>query len=175
MKILQVIGYKNSGKTTLIEKLIKYLSEKRIRIATIKHHGHGTALAPLSKDSTDGYVSDSERFLIAGAIFSVVLSPIENRLDFSSDTVHQRIMDSHFKVDLATIDRWTIDDFLNFFMANDIDLVIVEGYKDLPYPKIIVSSDGQDIPKVLHAIDTLIGSARTVKNVMPHIDDLPSY
>ena len=33
------IGRKNSGKTTLLEKVIAYLSEKGLRIATIKHHG----------------------------------------------------------------------------------------------------------------------------------------
>lgn len=39
--ILQIVGYQNSGKTTLMEKLIQALTYEGMKVATIKHHGHG--------------------------------------------------------------------------------------------------------------------------------------
>jgi molybdopterin-guanine dinucleotide biosynthesis protein B len=42
--ILQVVGYQNSGKTTLITKLIKMLKEMSYRVGTLKHHGHDGVL-----------------------------------------------------------------------------------------------------------------------------------
>ena len=39
--IFQVVGYQNSGKTTFLNRLIEKLNGEQMRIATIKHHGHG--------------------------------------------------------------------------------------------------------------------------------------
>ncbi|MCU0489929.1 MAG: molybdopterin-guanine dinucleotide biosynthesis protein B, partial [Anaerolineales bacterium] len=38
--ILSIIGKSNSGKTTLLEKLIPELRQRGYRVATIKHHAH---------------------------------------------------------------------------------------------------------------------------------------
>jgi GTPase SAR1 family protein len=46
-----IIGAKNSGKTTLIEALIKALSERELRIATIKHTPHDHSFDTDGKDS----------------------------------------------------------------------------------------------------------------------------
>ena len=39
--ILQIVGYQNSGKTTLVGKIVHVLTESEMKVATIKHHGHG--------------------------------------------------------------------------------------------------------------------------------------
>lgn len=61
--VLQVVGYKNAGKTTFIEALLVYLQRDHYKIATIKHHGHG--------GEPDG-MTDSRRFLEKGATASLV-------------------------------------------------------------------------------------------------------
>lgn len=38
--ILQIVGMKNSGKTTLMNHAISILKERGYSVATIKHHGH---------------------------------------------------------------------------------------------------------------------------------------
>ena len=38
--IIQIVGYKNSGKTTLMAHAVSFLKEKGFTVATIKHHGH---------------------------------------------------------------------------------------------------------------------------------------
>ena len=60
------VGRSNSGKTTLIERLILELTESGYRVATIKHAGHGFDL------DTEG--KDSWRHKRAGARQVVVLS-----------------------------------------------------------------------------------------------------
>ena len=41
LNILQVVGYQNSGKTTLIEKLCQLADEEEMQLGCFKHHGHG--------------------------------------------------------------------------------------------------------------------------------------
>src|SRR2546425_248406 len=49
--ILCFVGRSNSGKTTLIERVIPVLAREGYRIATIKHAGHGFDLDTEGKDS----------------------------------------------------------------------------------------------------------------------------
>ncbi|MCP4728353.1 MAG: bifunctional molybdopterin-guanine dinucleotide biosynthesis protein MobB/molybdopterin molybdotransferase MoeA, partial [bacterium] len=39
--LIAITGKKNSGKTTVIESLIRLLTEKGWRVGTVKHHHHG--------------------------------------------------------------------------------------------------------------------------------------
>ena len=52
MKTLQVVGFKNSGKTTLIARWIRLLKNKGLTVAVLKHHGHGGQPA-MPNPSTD--------------------------------------------------------------------------------------------------------------------------
>ena len=38
--ILQIVGFKDSGKTTLLQQSITFLKSQGYHIVTIKHHGH---------------------------------------------------------------------------------------------------------------------------------------
>lgn len=40
-KVYQIVGFQNSGKTTLMESIINYWSKHDLKVGTIKHHGHG--------------------------------------------------------------------------------------------------------------------------------------
>lgn len=64
-KILQIVGYQNSGKTTLMEQLIKQATMEGLRVGTIKHHGHGGV--PTIETS-----KDSSRHEQAGAVVTAV-------------------------------------------------------------------------------------------------------
>jgi molybdopterin-guanine dinucleotide biosynthesis protein MobB len=69
LPILSIIGKSNSGKTTLIEKLIRELRQRGYRVATIKHHVHTDAW------SFDAPGKDSYRHAQAGAEKVVLISP----------------------------------------------------------------------------------------------------
>ena len=62
--VIAVSGVKNSGKTTLIERLIPYLQYYGLQVAVIKHDGHS-----FQADPSD---TDTGRFVQAGAIGTAI-------------------------------------------------------------------------------------------------------
>lgn len=112
-RVLQIVGYQNSGKTTLAEKMIAYASEQGLRVGAIKHHGHGGApLSNLPKDST--------RHAQAGALVSAVEGEGVVQLQLAAHTV-----------DLAALLALYETAFLTNF-------TIVEGYKSECYQKVVL-------------------------------------
>ncbi|MFB9859551.1 molybdopterin-guanine dinucleotide biosynthesis protein B [Salinicoccus siamensis] len=65
MKILQITGFKNTGKTTLILKLVKRLKQQQQKVAVIKHHH-------LEEEAGS---TDTERFLLEGADTTILNTP----------------------------------------------------------------------------------------------------
>ena len=92
-------GFSGSGKTTIIEKIVKILSKKGFKVATVKHDVHGLEI---DKEGKDSY-----RFSKAGAITSVVSSK-----DIT-------VFKEHRELDL--------NDILN--RIKNVDIILIEGYK----------------------------------------------
>lgn len=117
--VFQVVGYQNSGKTTLSLKLIQHLAAVGIKVATIKHHGHGGK--PDVKES-----KDSGRNIAAGAAVTVVEG--EGRLLIQAEQEH-----------------WSLKDeieMLNFFKP---DVILIEGHKNEKYPKAVILRNEGDL------------------------------
>jgi molybdopterin-guanine dinucleotide biosynthesis adapter protein len=117
--VLSIAGRSNTGKTTLIEKLIPLLNSKGIRVATIKHHNHDFEI--------DHEGKDTYRHKRAGAKLAMIVAP--GKLAFVED------------LDGAL----SLDEILNRYIR-DVDLVIIEGYKKEPGPKIEVYRCQPDLP-----------------------------
>jgi len=110
VKIIPVVGSKNSGKTTFLEKLIPELKKRGYRLAVVKHDVHGFDI--------DHEGKDTYRLKQAGADAVLISSP-------------QKIaMVKDIDVELE------LDKLANEFA--DFDLVLTEGYKRFPLPKIEV-------------------------------------
>lgn len=109
--IISVVGLVKSGKTTFIEALVKELSRRDYRVGTLKHTSHSFDMDSEGKDSYRLKQSGS----IVGGVFTDDGIGIVRDLDSRQD-----------------LDRIIADVF------NDMDLVIIEGYKLGKYPKIIV-------------------------------------
>jgi molybdopterin-guanine dinucleotide biosynthesis protein B len=107
--IICIAGRSQTGKTTLIEKLIPVLKERGYRIGTIKHSHHIFEMDKTGKDSW--------RHKDAGAETVIIASP--------------------GKIAMVKNDHdGSLDSLVNFF--SDMDLVITEGYKGEKKPKIEV-------------------------------------
>lgn len=107
--VVSIVGRSQSGKTTLIEKLIPEFKRRGYTIGTIKHSHHNPDIDRSGKDSS--------RHKSAGA-----------------DTV---IFHSPGKIAMVRDDHsGDMDSLLGYF--EDIDLVITEGYKAGSKPKIEV-------------------------------------
>lgn len=117
-KILQIVGYQNSGKTTLMEQLITQAATEGFRVGTIKHHGHGGI--PMIESS-----KDSVRHEKAGA--SVTAVEGEGTLRMS---IHQS--------------NWQLADILAIYETFNMDMILIEGYKNEDYPKVVLLRQAED-------------------------------
>ncbi|WP_054958533.1 molybdopterin-guanine dinucleotide biosynthesis protein B [Paenibacillus dakarensis] len=114
--VLQIIGYKNSGKTALSCQLIAALTAKGIRVGSAKHDAHGFEL--------DDEGTDSSRHLGSGAVQTVLTSKTATRM--------MRPSEVHLE-EIAAM------------MQGTVDIIIAEGFKTAPFPKIALLRDQQDL------------------------------
>jgi molybdopterin-guanine dinucleotide biosynthesis protein B len=127
--ILSVVGRSESGKTTLLEKLIRELAGRGRRVGTIKHHYHG----PVTVDVPG---KDSWRHRQAGAQAVALVSP---------DTVFV-VRDAPGELSLES---------LTYLAFCGVDLVLTEGFKSGPMPKIEVNRQAQRAPLLCGPADRL--------------------
>ena len=110
MKIFGVTGWKNSGKTGLMERLVSEFTERGLSISTIKHAHHD---ADVDHEGTDSF-----RHRAAGAGQVVLSSP-------------QRWA---IMTELRGTPEPSLSDILK--RMDPVNLVLIEGYKSAPHPKI---------------------------------------
>ncbi|MGB4913703.1 MAG: molybdopterin-guanine dinucleotide biosynthesis protein B [Candidatus Dechloromonas phosphoritropha] len=112
MKVFGIAGYSGSGKTTLLEKLIPQFTARGLSVSVIKHAHHGFDIDRPGKDSY--------RHREAGA--SEVLLSCNDRWAL----MHERRAESDVSLDelLARL--------------APCDLVLIEGFKQEPIPKLEV-------------------------------------
>ncbi|MFI3208435.1 MAG: molybdopterin-guanine dinucleotide biosynthesis protein B [Eubacteriales bacterium] len=113
-KVLAVSGFKNSGKTTLIEKLITVFIKEGLKVATIKHDGHDFA--------GDCEGTDTYRHMQAGAMGTAIFSNNKYRI----------------------INQVTIDEKELFSAFEYADIILLEGFKYSDYPKIEIVKQGEE-------------------------------
>jgi molybdopterin-guanine dinucleotide biosynthesis protein B len=116
MKIVSIVGKKNTGKTSLTVKVIKELTQRGYNVASIKHSHHSIEM---DKENTDTWKHKQ-----AGANLVV---GVGSTTFFNARKEH----------DLNRI-LYLLKHF------DDFDFVIIEGYKSYNYPKIIPSPNVRD-------------------------------
>ncbi len=109
--VLSIVGRSNSGKTTLMEKLIAALTHRGLRVGAIKHSHHQPDMDTPGKDSW--------RHKQAGAAASLLVGPEQMLMvqDVGEDLTPRLLADRYFA---------------------GFDLLLVEGYASLPGNKIEV-------------------------------------
>jgi molybdopterin-guanine dinucleotide biosynthesis protein B len=146
--IVSFIGRSNSGKTTLIERVIPELVKAGYRVATVKHAGHGFDL------DTEG--KDSWRHKRAGASSVVVVS--KGSLALFADVS----------------DQLKVEEVRDRFLDNSYDLIIAEGWKSEGYPKIVILRD--QLGEISYSSDGLLAVVSHTLIDLPvpvlHVDDV---
>ncbi len=108
--VMSIVGYANSGKTTVMTKIISELKSRGIRVATIKHHRGDFDIDHAGKDTF--------RHMEAGATTTVLSSP--NKFAIVSKVEKEK----------------SLDELIEFI--EDVDIIITEGFKTEDKPKIEV-------------------------------------
>lgn len=110
--IVRVVGKSNSGKTTLLEKLVGELGRRGYRVGTVKHDVHGAEMDTPGKDTW--------RHAQAGAVAVALAGP--NGVAVIRREKPERSLESVAEL-----------------LGGDLDIVLAEGYKNTEGPKIEVS------------------------------------
>jgi molybdopterin-guanine dinucleotide biosynthesis protein B len=130
--VVSIVGKAGSGKTTFLEKLIRELSDRGVRVATAKHHIHDY--------ETDVPGKDSWRHARAGSVVAMVSSP--QKLSLVQRVEHEMTL-----AELAMI-------------AYDAgsDILLTEGYKREGVNRIEVSrgAQGDDLLTTAGALVALV-------------------
>ncbi|MBX0357128.1 molybdopterin-guanine dinucleotide biosynthesis protein B [Halobacillus sp. Nhm2S1] len=119
--VFQIVGYKNTGKTSLLSDLIAYGTDRGDKVAAIKHHGHEEPLKVMHLDT------DSYRLHESGAFLTGVDSP------------------RRFQLELSHEDDFPLTQLVNIYQHFSPDLIAVEGYKQEDFPKAVIIKREEDL------------------------------
>jgi molybdopterin-guanine dinucleotide biosynthesis protein B len=110
MRIIGLAGWSGSGKTTLLAKVIPSIIARGLKVSTLKHAHHAFDVDQPGKDSHTHRMAGASEVLVSSA----------NRWAL----VHELRGDAELTLE-ALLDK-----------LSPVDLVLVEGYKRQPHPKL---------------------------------------
>ena len=116
MKIIGLVGWKNSGKTYYAQEIIKKLCKKGFLVSSIKHAHHDF---DIDKPTTDSFLhrkAGSQQVIISSSKRWVKITELENHKEKN------------------------LNELIN--QLSKTDIVIVEGFKKENHPKIELIKEG---------------------------------
>ena len=146
MKIIGIAGYSGSGKTTLIEKVIPLLVAEGLRVSLVKHAHHTFDVDQPGKDSYRHRHAGAQEVLVTSSRRWVLMHELRGAAEPGLDGQLERL--------------------------SPCDLVIVEGFKHAPIPKLEVWRRVTGEP-LLHPQDkhiVAVASDAKVETKLPLLD-----
>ncbi len=140
--VFSIVGHSGAGKTTLVEKLIRELCLRGVKVATIKHAHHKVELDTPGKDSF--------RYKEAGAAMSMLLTRDELQL----------VADAREHREPAQLAQRFL---------GEADLVLAEGFSHAAGAKIEVLRRACDKPARCAIEDGLIAMVTDMEEVYPQL------
>jgi len=110
MKVYGVVGWKNAGKTTLVERLVAEICARGFSVSTVKHTHHRVDVDQQGKDSFRHRQAGARQVILASSARWAIMT------------------------ELRGAPEAPLKELLGHLAA--VDLVIVEGYKRDDHPKI---------------------------------------
>jgi len=145
MKTIAVIGWKNSGKTTLVSRLVAHLKKKKFKVGVVKHAHH---TFDIDHPNTDSY-----KIREAGSYKTTIVS--EKRLAHIEEKISPEIdIEELIKLNNGC-DILIFEGFKKIKKLSKIEVNLTKNNKDLLYKsldnvKLLVSDDMSEHPiKVL--------------------------
>ena len=139
--VYSVVAFSGTGKTTVLEKLIRIIKTRGLRVAVIKHDAHEFEIDREGKDSW--------RMTQAGADVTAVASATK-----------AAIMQNRYI---------PIEELIG--MISDVDVIITEGYKHGPWPKIALARQANGKPLPIPPEECFaVMTDFPVETTVPHLD-----
>ncbi|MEP9412374.1 MAG: molybdopterin-guanine dinucleotide biosynthesis protein B [Candidatus Brocadia sp.] len=109
--IISIVGKSNSGKTTLLVRLVRELKSRHFKVATMKHSHHSPEIDKEGKDSWLHTKAGADAVVVASQKITGIMRMTSEELPMS----------------------YIVDTYLH-----DMDIILAEGYKTQSIPKIEV-------------------------------------
>jgi molybdopterin-guanine dinucleotide biosynthesis protein B len=140
MKIISLIGFSGSGKTTFITNAIRLFKEKlNYDVAVIKYiHEH----------RVDKEEKDSNKYNEAGAIYSIVRNIYGENVIFMKKKIE-------------------LEQFVDWFVKGPfkIDLILTEGFRDLMFPTVLCLKNLEELQPQLNDNVKMISGVICLKGI----------
>jgi molybdopterin-guanine dinucleotide biosynthesis protein B len=146
MKVFGIAGYSGSGKTTLLERMIPVFILEGLRISVVKHAHHRFDVDRPGKDSYRHREAGAAEVLISGGERWVLMH------------------------ELRGAPEPTLDQLLNKF--SPCDIVLVEGFKSQPFPKLEVHRQAAGKPLLFPSDPDIVAIAtdEPLDTALPQLD-----
>ena len=131
--ILSIVGFKNAGKTTLTERLVRELVGRGLRVSTIKHAHHAFDIDHEGRDSWRHRQAGAQQVAVVSGARIAFVEELRGRPEPSLDAIIERM--------------------------EPCDLLITEGYKWEKHPKIEVRNLADQQPELAGNDPTVIALA----------------
>ena len=118
MKIIGIVGWKNSGKTYFASKIINKLKIKNYSVASVKHAHHEFDIDHIGTDSYVHRESGSSQVIVSSSKRWAKITELNNSKEP------------------------TLNELL--YQLTETDIVIIEGFKNDNHPKIEIIKKGND-------------------------------
>jgi molybdopterin-guanine dinucleotide biosynthesis protein MobB len=131
--VIGIVGWKDNGKTTLVERLVAHLVGQGLRVSTIKHTHHAADLDRPGKDTWRHRAAGATEVVLASSARYAILHELRREPEPELDDLLARMAPA--------------------------DLVIVEGFKRFAHPKIEVHRAARGTPLIAREDSTVIAVA----------------
>lgn len=151
MRVIGLAGWSGAGKTTLLMKLIPELKRRGLTVSTLKHAHHAFDIDHPGKDSFEHRRAGAGEVLVASSGRWALVHELRGEPEPPLPDLLRRL--------------------------SPVDLVIVEGFKASPHPKIEVYREANGRPFLFPTLDNIRAIAADVAvpyAPMPvvHLDDI---
>ena len=147
MNVIGIAGWKNSGKTTLVEALVAIFSARGLAVSTVKHAHHEFDIDRPGKDSHRHRQAGAREVIVASQKRWALMHELRGEAEPSLDELVARLAPA--------------------------DLVIVEGYKQGTHPKLEIRRRGVEGPPLAHTHNGIIAIVTDMPALSSAVPVLP--
>lgn len=133
MHIFGITGWKNSGKTTLVVKLVSHLTQLGYKVSTIKHAHHAFDIDHPGRDSFQHREAGATEVLVSSINRWALIHELRNEAEIPLEAALSKL--------------------------SPVDVVLVEGYKNGVHPKLQVVRPDVNNELMIDNIPNIVGIA----------------